>query len=126
MIDIVKRRLLFVFGFVFLALGAIGVALLVMPTAPFVIVAAFCFAGTSPERYAWLRDNPYFGEYVRGYAERKGISPRARNRALALLWVSLAGSAVLSAVFLHLLFMPFILAAVGIGVTIHLVKMTVR
>ena len=121
-----KKRVLYAIGFLFLAVAAVGLALPVMPTVPFVLVAAACFAASSPKHYARLRDNPYFGEYVRGYSEGRGISPRARNRALALLWVSLAGSAVLSAVFLHLLFMPFILAAVGIGVTIHLVKMTAR
>ncbi len=126
MIGVMKRRVLLVLGFLSLALGAVGLALPVVPTVPFVLAAAACFAVSSPKRYVWLRNSRYFGEYVRGYAERKGISPRARNRALVLLWASLAGSALISGVLLHLLFMPFVLAVVGIGVTVHLVKMTVR
>lgn len=126
MMDSVKKRALLLLGFLSLVLAAIGFVLPIMPTVPFVLAAAACFAASSPKWYAWLRDSRYFGEYVRGYAERKGISPKARNRALALLWVSLAGSALISGILLHLPFMPFVLAAVGVGVTIHLVKMTVR
>lgn len=117
-----KKRALAVFGYFFLVLAAIGVALPIMPTAPFVIVAAACFAIANPAMYLRLRENRYFGEYVRAYGEKKGISDRARNRALALLWASLCGSMLL----LRRPLIAIVMCVVGICVSVHLVMLNRR
>ncbi len=83
------KRLVFAgLGCVFVALGVIGAFLPVMPTTPFLIVAAGCFARSSPRLEAWLLNHPRFGPTLLAWRER-GAIPR-RVKAFAAL--SMAGS----------------------------------
>ena len=77
-------------GWLSLALGAIGVILPVLPTVPFVILAAFCFARGSPRLERWLVDHPVFGRHIRAWRERGAISRRGKRAALAAFAVSAA------------------------------------
>ncbi|GAA5818474.1 MAG: YbaN family protein [Methanobrevibacter sp. CfCl-M3] len=60
----VKRAIYFVFGATFLSLGAIGVVLPLLPTTPFVILAALCFGKSSERAEKWILSNKYFGTYI--------------------------------------------------------------
>jgi uncharacterized membrane protein YbaN (DUF454 family) len=50
-----------VLGWFFVGLGAIGLALPLIPTVPFLLVAAFCFERGSPKLHAWILNHPRFG-----------------------------------------------------------------
>lgn len=63
-------------GYVSLALGIVGLALPIMPTVPFVIVAVFCFGRGSPRMRAWTLRHPQLGPPVRRWEEDGAISPR--------------------------------------------------
>ena len=111
-----RRILLIVLGSVSLGLGVIGIFLPVLPTTPFVLGAAGCFAGSSPSLYRWLAGTKYFGEYVRNYREKTGISRKTRVVAICYLWAGL----LLSAVLLRHVHVWIMLGVVGVAVTIHI------
>lgn len=74
-----RGRLAFrVLGYVFLALGAIGAALPVMPTTIFLIGAAWAFGRSSPKLEAWLLDHPRFGPSLRAWRMHGAMSRRAK------------------------------------------------
>jgi uncharacterized membrane protein YbaN (DUF454 family) len=68
-----KRRLLIVAGTLFTGLGIIGIFVPILPTTPFLLLAAACFMRSSERFYHWLINNRILGAYVRDYMEGKGI-----------------------------------------------------
>jgi uncharacterized membrane protein YbaN (DUF454 family) len=111
-----KKIILKIAGCLCLILGGIGIFLPVWPTTPFVLLAAGAFGASSPKMYAWLEHNKIFGEYIRGYRDKTGISLRTFVYSEIFLWVML----IVSAVLVHHLHVRIVLAVVGIAVTIHL------
>lgn len=73
----------FSLGAVALALGAIGAFLPILPTVPFLLVAAFGFARSSPRFYNWLLSHPVFGPPIRDWRESGAIGRRAKWLATA-------------------------------------------
>ena len=80
-------------GFAFLAIGAVGVILPLLPTTPFVILAAFCFSKSSPRLHAWLLANPVFGPGLKQWDEQRCISRRTRRIAVGMV-ILVGGSSV--------------------------------
>ena len=118
----IKKTLLIVAGVVSLALGGIGVFLPLLPTTPFVLLAAGCFAGSSPAMHRWLCRSRFFGEYIENYRTNAGVSKSIKIRSIVFLWAGLALSA--AAVDRPLVWV--ILAVVGICVSTHLLMMKIK
>lgn len=74
-------------GFIALGLGAIGVALPIMPTVPFLLLAAFCFARSHPEWAQRLYDHPTYGPGLRDWRDRRAISRKAKLSAVTAMAV---------------------------------------
>lgn len=83
------RHVWLAIGLLSVGLGAIGILLPLLPTVPFMILAAFCFARANPAWEARLLTHPLFGRHIRAWRERGAIS--AAGKAAATL--ALAGSA---------------------------------
>lgn len=84
-------------GFVSLALAALGVLLPILPTVPFVILAAFCFARSSPTLERRLVEHPTFGPQIQAWRSRGAISRKGKVAAAVAFAVSaLLGLLVLS------------------------------
>ena len=81
------RLLYLVLGFAFVALGIVGAFLPVLPTTPFLIVAAGCFARSSPRLERRLLEHPRFGPLLKEWRARGAIPLRAK-------WMALAGMTV--------------------------------
>lgn len=75
------RHLYFALGCFMVVLGAIGVVLPLMPTTIFLILAAACFARSSPTWETWLLDHPRFGPSLRGWRDEGAISRPAKLMA---------------------------------------------
>ncbi len=73
-----------------LALGAAGIVLPLLPTVPFVILAAFCFGKADPRLERWLLDHPRFGPSIRHWRERGAISRKGKLAATAAFVLSIA------------------------------------
>ena len=84
-------------GFLALGLGALGVILPLLPTTPFVILAAFCFAQGAPSLHARLLDSRLFGPSLRDWQASGAIAPRYKLVAITMMiaafLVALAASA---------------------------------
>ena len=72
-------------GALSLALGALGLFLPVLPTTPFVLLAAFFFSKGSPRLHAALLADPLFGPIVRDWEERGAVRPGAKVTATVLM-----------------------------------------
>jgi len=76
-------------GFAFLAAGALGIFLPLLPTTPFVLLATACFARSSPRWHRWVLANRTFGPMVRNWEERRCVSRRVK--LIAILSMALVG-----------------------------------
>ncbi len=68
------RTLWLITGMLSFAAGAVGLVLPVLPTVPFMILAAFAFARANPKWEAWLVNHAVFGPHIRAWRERRAIS----------------------------------------------------
>ncbi|MEE4200378.1 YbaN family protein [Erythrobacter sp.] len=72
------RRIYLVIGLLFVALAAIGAALPLIPTVPFLLVAIYCFARSNPGWERRILEHPTFGPQVREWRERRAIPRQAK------------------------------------------------
>ena len=91
----------------------------VLPTTPFLLLAAFCYARGSERFHHWLLHNRWFGAYIRNYREGRGIPFREKVLTIAALWVSIGFSVVY---IVPVWWGKVIMLAIATGVTAHLVK----
>ena len=78
MVERAKRIALLFVGIVSLALGGLGVVLPLLPTTPFILVAAFAFAGSSDRLHQWLLDHELFGSLIADWQSYGAISRRTK------------------------------------------------
>ncbi len=76
-------------GLLALMLGIIGIFVPLLPTTPFLLLAAACFARRSTRMHGWLLGHPVFGKFLSDYEQGKGIPARAKVLALLMMWTSL-------------------------------------
>jgi uncharacterized membrane protein YbaN (DUF454 family) len=74
-------------GFVFVALGFIGVFLPLIPTTPFLLLAAGCFSKSSERCYQWLISNRLFGPIIKNWKQTKSVSLQTKFVAISSLIV---------------------------------------
>ena len=74
-------------GFVFLGFGLVGVFLPLLPTTPFVLLAAACFAQSSERMHRWILANETFGPMVRDWEQNRCVSCRVKVIAIASMVV---------------------------------------
>jgi hypothetical protein len=77
-------------GFFALSLGMIGIPLPILPTTPFVILAAYFFSRGSPRFHRWILQHKRFGKMVRNWEEHGSISRRAKAFATILILLALS------------------------------------
>ncbi len=87
-LDRTKKLLLITAGTICVGLGIIGLVLPVVPTSPFLLLAAACYARSSKRFYNRLLANPIFGPPIRQWREEKSIPVRAKWLAIAMILVT--------------------------------------
>lgn len=83
------RLLLIGGGWLSLCLGIIGIFLPLLPTTCFILLSAWCFSRSSDYFYRRLLNQQYLGPIIRQWQNERAIPLHIRNRALAMLWISL-------------------------------------
>lgn len=105
----IKRQLYLSAGLLAVALGTIGIFLPLLPTVPFMILAAFCFARSSPALEARLLNHPRYGHHLVAWREKGIISRRAKWSATMAFGVSIT-------IALVAMTMPLSLIPLGVAV----------
>ena len=114
-----KKRLLLIAGTLLTAIGIIGIFVPILPTTPFLLLAAACYIRSSLKFYNWLLNNRIFGAYVKNYIQGKGMPLRVKVFTVILLWVTI-GLSIWFAV--QVLVIRIILVLVALGVTAHVIR----
>jgi uncharacterized membrane protein YbaN (DUF454 family) len=117
---LIKRSLLLVTGLVSLLLGIAGVFLPLLPTVPFVLLSAFCFARSSERLHRWLLAHPWFSDALNNWEQKKAIRKGLKRKAMLLsslsflvsiavvplVWVKIMLGCMLLALLLYLRSIP--------------------
>jgi uncharacterized membrane protein YbaN (DUF454 family) len=119
----VLRTLLLGLGTLSLLLGIIGIVLPLLPTTPFLLLTAACYARSSRRFYHWLMHNRVFGRYIRDWRAGHGIPLRAKVIAITLFVTAISTSIIFFAPFLWL---RLLLGAIGVVVGVHLLRLPTR
>jgi uncharacterized membrane protein YbaN (DUF454 family) len=106
-------------GTIALAIGLIGVIVPVLPTVPFLLLAAACYGRSSRRLYVWLHLNPLFGPTLRRYSSGRGISRKARLVSQGLVALSI-GSSIWFALAGKPWWAKGALVLVGLAVIVHI------
>ena len=117
-----KRQLLLAAGTLSLAIGIVGIVVPLLPTTPFLLLAAGCYLRSSQRFYNWLMGNRFFGNYIRNYIEGRGIPVKVKLFIIILLWATIGVSIWLVAKPL----VTVILLIVAVGVTLHIIFIRVK
>jgi len=112
------RSLFVVAGSIFVVLGAIGMVLPILPTTPFLLLAAACYIRGSERMHQWLINNRWFGSYIKNYHEGKGISARGKFISIVSLWVAIS----ISVFIVDIVLMQISLFIIATAVSIHLIR----
>ena len=113
------RALLTVSGSVSLVLGIAGIFLPVLPTTPFLLLSAFCYARSSEKFYLKLINSRHLGSYIRNYREYKAVTLKTKIISVSLLWITILLSAF---VFIDIIYVRIILLIIACAVTVHILS----
>ena len=83
----ISRLLWLALGFLFAAIGTVGIVIPGLPTTPLMILAAACFAKSSQRFYDWVINNRMFGQHVKNYREGNGIPKKSKPMILGTMWI---------------------------------------
>jgi uncharacterized membrane protein YbaN (DUF454 family) len=108
-----RRAAWFAFGAAALALGALGVVVPLLPTTPFVLLAAFAFARSSERWHAWLLSHRLFGPLIENWRAHGAISRPAKAAGVVAMAAVLGVSVALDAPVLLLTVQGIVLAGVA-------------
>ena len=115
-----KKWLFIAAGTGCVGVGAVGLAVPVLPTTPFLLLAAFFYARSSQRFHDALLSNRVVGSYIRNYVEGRGMTLRSKVATLGLLWLGISLTAAFAT---DSSVLRTALLTVAVGVTIHIVTL---
>ncbi len=110
------RALLVTVGTLSLVLGVVGIVVPILPTTPFLLVAAACYARSSTRLYAWLLGQPSLGRIIAEWRRSRSLPPGVKARALLVV----ASTFAVSIVVVDGLALRIVLLAVGLVLALFL------
>ncbi len=114
-----KKKLLILYGTLSFAMGIVGIFFPILPTTPFLLLAATCYFYSSKRLYQWLTTHPHFGTYILNFKERRAVPLRVKVVSVTLLWATLLFCAVYTT---DELWLRIVFIAIAIGVTWHILS----
>lgn len=113
------RPVLVALGLAAVALAVVGIFVPILPTTPFLLLAAYLFARSSDRFYRWLHENRWFGAYLKNYREGRGLPRREKVLTIAALWVAILLSVTMA---LSSWWPRIALLGIAAAVTFHLLR----
>lgn len=113
----IKRLLFVILGTLFLGVGIVGIFVPILPTTPFLLLAASFYARGSEKFHSWLLNNRILGAYIRHYINGKGMPLKVKLFTIALLWTAISFTVAFA---VDGLVVRIILVLVAIGVSVHI------
>ncbi|HFE39534.1 MAG TPA: DUF454 domain-containing protein [Gammaproteobacteria bacterium] len=117
------RVFLVLLGTGFVVLGVVGVFLPILPTTPFMLLAAWCYARSSRRFYNWIMNNRVFGPIIREWRQYRSIPRRAKRTALILMPSTFAISIVF---FVPIFWVQLMLAVLCVVMFYYMWRIPVR
>jgi uncharacterized membrane protein YbaN (DUF454 family) len=117
------RAVLVVAGTGCVGLGVLGLFLPVLPTTPFLLVAAACYARASERFYSWLLNNRTFGPTIREWRRYRSIPYRTKLTAIVMMSLTLSSSIVF---FVRNPYLQAALAMLGVTLAVWLYRIPSR
>lgn len=115
------KRIFFIFlGTIFLGIGSIGIILPILPTTPFLLLAAACYIRGSPRLYQKLLSNRVLGEFISNYIMGKGIRQRQKGIALFSMWLMISVTIIF---FLDNVLLRILLLVIAGAVSVHILSL---
>ena len=106
-------------GTFLIGVSIVGIFVPVLPTTPFLLLAAALYARSSRRFYNWLINNRILGRYIKNYREGKGIPLKVKIIAISILWITIGYSAIFA---IDILWVRILLVLIAIGVSVHIVR----
>lgn len=103
-----------------MALGMLGIILPLLPTTPFLLLAAACYVRSSDRLYQKLVANRWLGPYIRNYREHRAITMRSKIMTLVILWGTITYTTL---AFIDSMIICMGLLAIATGVTIYILRL---
>jgi len=113
----VKRRLLVIVGTISMAVGIIGIFVPILPTTPFLLLAAVCYMKGSNRLHQWMLNNRLFGAYIKSYIQGRGMPLSIKILTILLLWISIGVTVAFGVQHIAL---RAVLVLIAVGVTVHI------
>lgn len=105
-----KRGFFLIIGLCSLLLGIVGIALPLLPTVPFILLAAFCFARSSQRLHQWLMAHPWFADALNNWHQQRAIRRGLKRKAMLVTSISFLASISL----VPLLWVKFVLLGLAL------------
>lgn len=112
----IKNILLIGVGMICLGFGAVGVIIPILPTTPFVLLAAACFSVASPKLQSKLKKSEFFRQYIEYYEKDTGVPRKTVRKSIVIVWIGLT----ISMLIIQKLWSTILLTSIGTGVSMYL------
>jgi uncharacterized membrane protein YbaN (DUF454 family) len=107
-------------GCISLALGIVGIFLPLLPTTPFVLLSAYCFAKSSPRLHQWLLNNKTFGPMILQWQQDRTVSPTVKKRAILMVAATFSISILF---FIEQIYIRFLLLFMAVVLIFYLSRL---
>ncbi|MCZ4336957.1 YbaN family protein [Shewanella colwelliana] len=111
-----KRGMYLVVGLCSLLLGLIGIAVPLLPTVPFILLAAFCFARSNQRLHNWLMTHPWFADALQDWDRERAIRKGLKKKA----YIATSVSFLVSIAIVPLIWVKVMLACMLTGLLLYL------
>jgi len=114
----IKKYIYIGLGILATIIGIIGIFIPILPTTPFLLLAAYLFSKSSERFLHWLLTNKLCGNYIDNYRSGRGLPLKQKVLTVLLLWVTIGLSVF---VFVDTLWVQILLLLIALAVTLHLI-----
>lgn len=105
-----------ILGFLCVGFAVLGIFLPVLPTTPWLLLAAWLFYKGNPKMRIWLLNNKYLGPYIDNYIKYRAIPLKSKIISISMLWITI----LFSFYIVNPILLKILLLCIAVGVTIHL------